>query len=102
MEPQSVPIKKTIKVRLYLEVENNSKFVRGKKRAREDIEMFVLDYYSVEKISEDEYELIISYENDEGLENEIGQIFRGMSSHADTRNCYIEADISEVDGERRW
>lgn len=32
---------KTTTVRLWLRVENNSKFVRGKKHARQDIEIFI-------------------------------------------------------------
>ena len=35
---------KALEVVLRLEVENNSKFVRGKKRSREDIERFVLSH----------------------------------------------------------
>lgn len=102
IELQNEITRKTIKVRLNLEVENKSKFVRGKKRAREDIEMFVLDYYNAEKISDDDYELIITYENDGELEKEIEHILQSASSHADGRHCFIEADVTEVNGERRW
>ena len=43
------PQPKTLKVTLHLVVENNSKFVRGKKRSREDIERFVLSHYGMRK-----------------------------------------------------
>jgi DNA invertase Pin-like site-specific DNA recombinase len=40
---------KIMRVELYLDVENNNKFVRGRKRAREDIEHFVLARYKARK-----------------------------------------------------
>lgn len=98
----AVPIEKSIKVRLFLDVENNNKFVRGKKRAREDIEMFVLSEYDMKKINECEYDLIIPYETDEDLEKEIYDIMSRAESHADTRNCFTESDVTEVDGDRTW
>src|SRR5262249_21162182 len=91
--PQSVPAPlwgarvdhpdaKIMKVRLYLHVENNSKFVRGKKKAREDIEHYVLDYYHMEKPYKDrgEYILSIPYDTDEELEKTIYDILGEASS----------------------
>lgn len=44
--PPSPPTKRNVlKVKLWLMVERNSKFVRGKKAAREDIERYVLRHY---------------------------------------------------------
>lgn len=40
---------KTAIIVLSLEVENNSKFVRGKKRAREDIELILREYSAVRR-----------------------------------------------------
>src|SRR5207248_2773903 len=40
---------KTIKVELYLRVENNSKFVRGKGKVRDEIEHYILRQYAMEK-----------------------------------------------------
>ncbi len=54
--------KKTTTVTLLLRMERNSKFVRGKKRACEDIEDYVLSHYGMKKLSACEYELTLSYE----------------------------------------
>lgn len=94
-----------MKVRLYLSVENNSKFVRGKKKAREDIERFVLAYYHMEKPYKDhgEYILSIPYDTDEELEKTIDDILGEASSTADLRHCFIEADVIAVDDpDRSW
>lgn len=99
------PNAQVMKVRLYLRVENNSKFVRGKKKAREDIEQYVLAYYHMEKPDKDrgEYILSIPYETDEDLEKTIYDILGEASSTADLRHCFIEADAVAVDDpEKSW
>ena len=97
---------RTVEVQLWLRVENNNSFVRGKKRAREDIERYVLSQYGMRKSSpdSDDYILTIPYTTDESLEN---TIYRDISSeaerHADSRHCFIEADVRARDGsERSW
>lgn len=85
---------KVMNVRLWLTVERNSKFVRGKKRAREDIEYYVLRHYDMKKRWPDgnEYELTIPYDTDEELDDIIYRdILQEASSQADLRNCFIEA-----------
>jgi len=97
--------KKTIKVGLWLRVENNSKFVRGKKRSREEIESFLQRYYDMKKLQKDgwEYELTIPYETDKDLDDTIHEITGEMDSIADSRNGFIECDIRALDGsERAW
>jgi hypothetical protein len=44
---------KIMRVELYLTVENNNKFIRGRKRARKDIEQFVLARYKIRKRHKD-------------------------------------------------
>ena len=66
---------KTLKVTLHLVVENNHKFVRGKKRSREEIERFVLS----------DYELTIPYENDKALDDTLYEILQEAFNIADTR-----------------
>jgi hypothetical protein len=48
-EAPETPPPRLMKVALYLRVENNSKFVRGKTKAREEIERYVLSHYQMEK-----------------------------------------------------
>ena len=101
------PAKRNVlKVTLWLTVERNSKFVRGKKRAREDIEDYVLRHYDMKKRWPDgnEYELTIPYDTDEELDDIIYRdILQEASSQADLRNCFIEASVRALDdSDRSW
>ena len=65
-----------MKVALWLRVERNNKYVRGKKRAREEIERYVLAQYEMKKPRKDswDYALSIPYETDEELDELILQL----------------------------
>jgi hypothetical protein len=95
---------KTIKVELYLRVENNSKYVRGKGKVRDEIERYVLREYAMEKHPNGvEYTLTIPYETDEQLERIICRdILQEAASTADMRYCFIEADVRALDGSGRY
>jgi hypothetical protein len=99
------PVKNVMKVRLSLRVENNSKFVRGRKKAIDEIERSVLAHYDMQKPSKDrgEYILSIPYETDAELEKTIDDILREAAMNADDRHCFIEAEVVSVDDpERSW
>jgi len=87
---------KVIEVQLWLRVERNSKFVRGKKKAREDIGLFVLSKYDMKKKTKDswEYQLKIPYLNEEDLEKTVYDIYNEAENYANSRNCFTEADIT--------
>jgi DNA invertase Pin-like site-specific DNA recombinase len=95
---------KKIKILLRLVVENNSQWVRGKKKTYEDIEMFTLPYYDFEKTkNEHEYILTIEYENEVDLDRQIEDLHSEIWSHADSRNCFIDdTSISTLDKEKYW
>ena len=95
---------KYLKVILWLRVENNNKFVRGRKQAIENIERYILSQYNMKKILEDgwEYELTIPYENDEDLDNTIYDMLSEIEHTADLRNCFTESDVTAVDLDRLW
>jgi hypothetical protein len=97
---------KVMRVTLWLCVERNSKFVRGQKRAREDIEWWVLSRYQMKKLCPDgwEYELSIPYETDKDLEETIyDDILAEAERIADSRHCFIEANITSADDpDRSW
>ncbi len=96
---------KVMQIELHLYIENNSKFVRGKKRAREDIERFVLSYDKYRKPRQDgsDYLLEIPYESDEELDRIMEDLFAEAWSHADDRHCFIEPFARSVDDpERVW
>jgi DNA invertase Pin-like site-specific DNA recombinase len=97
---------KTMRVELYLTVENNSKFVRGKGKSREEIEWDILSRYGMEKPDKDghRYILTIPYETDEELDRIIyDDILWEASRIADWRNGFVEADVISLDDpERSW
>lgn len=97
-------INKTTKIILWLRVENNSKFVRGKGKSRKIIEEYYLSDYQARKLQKDgwEYELTFQYENDDDLEKQIYELIDNMVREADMRNGFIEYDFSEVGTERSW
>ena len=77
---------------LWLQVENNSKFVRGKGKSRQYIEDYCLSEYRAKKLGKDgwEYELTFQYEHDEYLENQMEALAVEMNREADSRNGFIE------------
>jgi len=97
--------KQVMKVALWLRVERNNRYVRGKKRAREEIERYVLAQYEMKKLGKDswDYTLSIPYETDEELDELIYDLLQEADSIADARNCFIEADARAMDGsDRSW
>ena len=94
----------TLFVKLWLRVENNNKFVRGKKRAREEIERLVLSQYQMKKLYKDgwEYELTTPYDNDKDLDDTIYEMLSESESTADMRHCFIETDVTAIGSDRSW
>ena len=99
-EVKTVMTTKKAKVYLNVKVENNSKFVRGKKKALVKIEMD-LEYCGLKKLSSGKWDYLISveYENKEDLKKTVDDIFSKMASTADNRNCSVvaEAHCEEFD-----
>ncbi|NET31352.1 MAG: hypothetical protein F6K19_05040 [Cyanothece sp. SIO1E1] len=101
-EPEALP--KTTKIKLWLRVENNNKFIRCKKKVRGQIEQWCLSDYDMKKLGKDswEYELTIPYETDEELDKRIYDLFREMDNLADLEFCFIEVDAREIGTDRSW
>ena len=95
---------KTTKINLWLQVENNSKFVRGKGKSRQEIENYYLSDYDCKKLSKDgwEYELTFQYTDDEDLERQIYELANEMESVASLRNGFTECSFVEVGTDRSW
>ena len=95
-----------MKVELCLQIENNSKFVRGKGKVRNEIEQFILSQFAMEKMDKHNcrYRLSIPYTSDKELDRIIyDELLAEAGRMADRRNCFIEADIFSVDDpERSW
>jgi hypothetical protein len=97
--------KKKIQVELYLRVEGNSKFVRGKSTARKHIEDWVLRRYAMKKQpTGDEYHLTIPYDTDAELDSIIcNEILGEAASIADGYSCFTEGNVRALDkSERYW
>jgi DNA invertase Pin-like site-specific DNA recombinase len=98
------PTSKTTKVRLWLGVANNNKFIRRKKKVRDWIEQSCLSPYQMKKKNKDsgDYELTFSYQDDQDLDQQIQNLLSEMHFHADLDCCFIETSITEIGTERRW
>ncbi len=98
-------ILRRIDVELWLRVENNSKFVRGKTKARAWIEDSVLRRYAMRKpdANRSDYILTLTYDTDEDLDATIYNILREADGIADLHHCFTEADVRALDGsDRSW
>ncbi len=94
-----------MKVKVFLRVENNSSFVRGKNKSQEEIEERVLRPYDMQKVYPEggEYILTIPYTTEKELDEKIQDIYSEAEDIADSRHGFIEADIFGLeDPERRW
>lgn len=89
-------------ITLRLAVENNSKFVRGRKRAMENIERYCLEPYGMKRLETGHYELAIPYRSDDELDKTVHDLLTEISQEAEMRNCFIEANAWEEGTERRW
>jgi DNA invertase Pin-like site-specific DNA recombinase len=103
-QKQVKPVEKTIKVKLWLRIERNNKYVRGMKKSRELIESVDLYPYKMKKSASDDWEYILTipYTTDEELDELIYDLYREMESTANGYNCWTEANISSLDGKRSW
>jgi predicted nuclease of restriction endonuclease-like (RecB) superfamily len=103
--PHPAPAK-VMKVNLWLSVENNNKYIRGKTKVRQEIEDRVLSRFQMKKDRPDgwEYQLSIPYETDKDLDETIyDEIIAEANAIADRRHCFIEADLAAVDDpDRSW
>lgn len=94
--PKECDIEKVAKISMWLRVENNNKYIRGKKKVRDRIEQYLKYYYKLEHPEPKSWEYIfhVKYTTTEGLVNEVYDILREMDFEADLRNCFIEADVN--------
>lgn len=89
-------------IRLTLRIENNSKFVRGKKRSREDIERYCLAEYDAKRLPSGEYELKVPYGSDDDLDQRMNELLGDIASQADDRHCFSESEARMEGTGRCW
>jgi DNA invertase Pin-like site-specific DNA recombinase len=95
--------KKTTTVTLWLRVENNNSYGRGRKRSLEAIELLVLPHYDIKTLSECQYEVTFSYEQDADLDSQIYEMLNECQRFADLYNCTTEGtDVVENGTDRSW
>jgi len=93
---------KAATILLSLRIENNSKFVRGKKRATEDIERHCLEEFNARRMPDSEYELTVPYSRDEDLDQTMEELLGDIASQAEDRNCFSESDARMHGTDRHW
>lgn len=102
LAPPAESGKKTT-VTLWLRVENNNRYGRGRKRSLEAIESLVLLHYDVKTLSECQYEVTFKYEDDADLDNQIYDLLNQCQRFADLYNCSTEGtDVIEIGTDRSW
>ena len=87
---------------LTLRIENNSKFVRGKKRTILHVESFCLDQYEAERRPNGEYVLKIPYDTDEELDEAVNELLTDIASGADDQHCLSESEARMEGTDRHW
>ncbi|QLJ63750.1 recombinase family protein (plasmid) [Serratia marcescens] len=87
---------------LTLRIENNSKFVRGKKRTIEHVESFYLDEYETRRLSSGEYELKIPYDTDKDLDEIVSELLSDIAMDAGDRHCFSESEARMEGTDRYW
>ena len=97
-QPKAAELK-TTQIRLWLQVENNNKFVRGKTKSREKIERLCLAQYNAKRLSPDgnEYDLTFRHQDEKDLQNQINRLAIDMACIADARNGFTECDFTDME-----
>ena len=63
---------------------------------------FHLSRYQMKKLSDVEYKLTFSYEDDAHLDKQIYDLLREIDEEADCRNCFVETNAREQGTGRSW
>jgi hypothetical protein len=102
IENGNVKQPKIATILLTLRIENNSKFVRGKKRAIEHIESLYLEDYDAKRLPNGEYELKVPYDTDEDLDEAVNELLSDIACDADDRHCFSESEARMEEPDRHW
>jgi len=91
----------TILLRLY--VENNNRFLRGRKRAVDSIVRHVLPIYGeTQHLRRNEYQIKIPYRTDADLDKIMDELLREIAWQADIGNCFSESEALLEGTDRSW
>jgi transcriptional regulator with XRE-family HTH domain len=92
----------TTTVTLWLDIESDSQVARDEYRARKDIEKSHLKQYGMKKVGDRDYELTLSYEDDEDLDERIYALLGLIIREARGRKCNIKVRMREKGTDRYW
>ena len=92
---------RTATIVLRLEVENKNKFVRGKKRARQEIELILQEYDAVLRPRGD-YEMKVPYVDNDDLDQAMHDMLSEIQNAADLRHCHVESSARQEGTDRSW
>lgn len=94
IENQCLDKQNIAKIRMWIRVENNNKFVRGKGKVRSIIEQYLRINCRLEEnsIKSGEYIFYVPYIEIDDLKNKVYDILREFEEEADYINCFIEDD----------
>jgi DNA invertase Pin-like site-specific DNA recombinase len=87
---------------LTLRIQNNSKFVRGRKRTVEHIERVYLEAFDARRRPDGDYELKVPYGNDADLDGTVRALLRDIAGDAADRHCFSESDARMEGTDRHW
>jgi len=96
---------KYLNAELFLIIENNSSYVRGKKKTIEMIEFFILSEYDFKKKTKSgsTYSLSIPYKTKKELDKTVNNIIEQIHRQADSYNTFAqECSIIDLDVEERY
>jgi DNA invertase Pin-like site-specific DNA recombinase len=89
-------------IRLTLRIENNNKFVRGKKRALENVERYCLEAFDAKRLANGEYDLKVPYSSEKNLDKQMNDLLGDIASEADDRHCFSESEARMEGTDRSW
>ncbi len=95
--------KKSVAVILWLLIENGSKFTRGKKTVREQIDFQLSTLFEARRLNDTETRLTIRYIDDTDLKAQIDEMLTDIHQTADSRNCVVtDLTFKEETTGRYW
>ncbi|WP_253912924.1 hypothetical protein [Ralstonia pickettii] len=85
-------------------IERNSKFVRGKSKARQWIEQFCLSQYQMRVLDahHPRYEIVMPFATGQELEQAIEELLADMHENADLCNCFVEVTLHDPLTDTYW
>ena len=87
---------------LSLRIENNSKFVHGKKRVVERIESLYLKEFQARRQTRGDYLLKVPYKNDKDLDTSISELLSDIANDAEDQHCFSESEARLDGSDRCW